>query len=544
MKFWRGIWAAKNLEAWRVSTGMRLAVGLACIVGALVLTADLLKLVPRSEEMLWRSRLRVGEALALQCAVALERGDLSAMEAALELFVQRDPEILSAAVRNDQGQILLQAGEHQQVWKLAWDQPSTPDQLRIPLQYRGRIWGQVEVCFRPRFQPGLGILGAHPLVKLAVFITGAAFLLFVLYLRRTLRHLDPSAVIPERIRQLLDTLAEGILVLDVREQIVLANQALTQIIGQPAEQLCGRKVEELGWMVPEDQEEGDWPWSRSLATGKAQLGEFLKLRDAKGCLRTLTVNTAPILGPDGRIRGALATFDDMTLMEQKNAQLRDLLHRLEVSYTQVEEQNRKLEFLAHHDGLTACLNRRALFDRGEILWQQAAAEKKNLVCLMMDVDHFKKVNDEHGHAIGDEVLARVGEVARQEVADRGLVGRYGGEEFCVLATGMEPEEAVALAERIRQSVQALKIGPVQPTISLGVAWTDGSHEDSLARLIDRADQALYIAKRTGRNRVVRFADIAALSSGSTDASSGSPSTRSSHIASPDTSLSAQKGQAA
>jgi diguanylate cyclase (GGDEF)-like protein len=124
---------------------------------------------------------------------------------------------------------------------------------------------------------------------------------------------------------------------------------------------------------------------------------------------------------------------------------------------------------------------------------------------MIDIDHFKRINDTFGHPAGDRVLAMLGQIVKGTVRTEDLFARYGGEEFAVLCRGTNLDGAAALAERLREKVQAVSLdcagGPIAVTVSIGVAtWLE--HPDASKKLVTDADQALYEAKRTGRNRVV------------------------------------------
>jgi two-component system cell cycle response regulator len=170
---------------------------------------------------------------------------------------------------------------------------------------------------------------------------------------------------------------------------------------------------------------------------------------------------------------------------------------------ELETANRRLEALAMIDGLTRLPNRRALDLRFAHELARTMRYKKHLACLMLDVDHFKKVNDLHGHLVGDQVLVEVGAAITANVRATDLGGRFGGEEFLVLAPETSREQAMTLAERLRVGVVArMADAPHLPdvTISIGVATTEVGHATA-EDLLHRADEALYAAKRAGRNRV-------------------------------------------
>jgi diguanylate cyclase (GGDEF)-like protein len=160
------------------------------------------------------------------------------------------------------------------------------------------------------------------------------------------------------------------------------------------------------------------------------------------------------------------------------------------------------EFRASTDGLTGLPNKRAVTDTLKRMFAQAAAERSPLALLMLDLDHFKKVNDQRGHAVGDQVLANVGAVMRGTMRSRDFAGRNGGEEFAILLPDTEIASALRIAERVRAAIAEMSLPgtDVTVTVSIGVAGypEHASTPDRLARL---ADAALYLAKRQGRNRV-------------------------------------------
>jgi diguanylate cyclase (GGDEF)-like protein len=173
---------------------------------------------------------------------------------------------------------------------------------------------------------------------------------------------------------------------------------------------------------------------------------------------------------------------------------------------------RKMETMATTDGLTGLTNHRSFQERFANLIERSARHEHRAAILLCDVDHFKKVNDNFGHPVGDEVLRQVAKVLRTAVRVIDIPARYGGEEFAVVLESTDLDGALHLAERIREDVAKLEIqsdkGPLKVTMSIGVAsFPDDSREQPV--LIERADLALYHAKQSGRNRVVAYRDFAA-----------------------------------
>jgi diguanylate cyclase (GGDEF)-like protein len=164
--------------------------------------------------------------------------------------------------------------------------------------------------------------------------------------------------------------------------------------------------------------------------------------------------------------------------------------------------NADLERLAMIDPLTAVANRRYFYQRAAIEIEAAQRRRSPLACLMLDIDFFKSVNDEHGHAAGDQVLKRVAEIVVAAIRPYDLLGRLGGEEFAVLLPDTDPAIAAMIAERLRVAISAspaLVDGVALPiTASIGVSIL-ASEDAAIDPLLDRADRALYEAKNAGRD---------------------------------------------
>jgi diguanylate cyclase (GGDEF)-like protein len=180
---------------------------------------------------------------------------------------------------------------------------------------------------------------------------------------------------------------------------------------------------------------------------------------------------------------------------------------LGIEKTQLELANRRLKELSMVDGLTGLGNRRQFEAYYKREWKRALREQYPLACLMIDVDHFKDYNDHYGHQAGDECLKRIAGVLETLTRRPGdLAARYGGEEFVVILVGTGTEDAARMAEHIRQAVQKLGIAhetttPRVVTVSIGLTSMVPAVSADKDQLIGDADDALYEAKRAGRNRV-------------------------------------------
>ena len=226
-----------------------------------------------------------------------------------------------------------------------------------------------------------------------------------------------------------------------------------------------------------------------------------------GETRVFTVNCAPIADSKGKPRGVLVTFDDVTELVEKNDELHQMVDQLEVSQAEVQRQNKELHYLATQDPLTGCLNRRAFNEQFDEAFKKATDSGTELSCIMADIDHFKAVNDTYGHGVGDEVIKLLADILHANARDLDFVGRYGGEEFCVVFPDMAIDQAAEVAERIRiatkqESGEKFAAGP-RVTISIGVASLHYQAADP-SELNHQADRALYVAKESGRNRVINW----------------------------------------
>jgi diguanylate cyclase (GGDEF)-like protein len=165
----------------------------------------------------------------------------------------------------------------------------------------------------------------------------------------------------------------------------------------------------------------------------------------------------------------------------------------------------EIETMAITDGLTGIFNRRHLMTRFEEEFNRARRDSRNLGCIMLDIDHFKSINDAYGHPAGDTVLQRLSTIVRDSIRSYDVFGRYGGEEFLVILPECNGEDVRLLAERLREAVKRrLTAGPVSPgpqqvTISLGATCIREA-DQSIDDLLKRADEALYGAKNGGRDR--------------------------------------------
>ena len=256
-----------------------------------------------------------------------------------------------------------------------------------------------------------------------------------------------------------------------------------------------------------------------LRTGTAtHLGE-MEVLNAAGDRFVMMQSFLPIGdGPDEPL-GVIVVFRDLSdearvhlrykeLLRLEQARAEELEHRVAERTQQLSEALEEVTRLSTHDPLTKLFNRRAFDEKARAAWDAAKDEGVPLALMLCDLDHFKRVNDEHGHQAGDKILVAVAEALVASVRPEDVVARFGGEEFVVLMAGSAASKVVlSVAERCGNAVRALPVPDLIPganrrqTISIGAATYD-SDCPSLDHLIAQADEALYEAKRTGRDRVI------------------------------------------
>ncbi|MDO9356164.1 MAG: diguanylate cyclase, partial [Solirubrobacteraceae bacterium] len=400
-----------------------------------------------------RHRLLSAELIATQVSHALRNRSDDDLRALLAASVKRDAQLRSAAVVAG-SETRAVAGDHAHRWKLAAGEPSTVDNVRAPLLADGRRWGELQLAFAPAAPHSVWQWLREPIVLGGALMAGLGFVAFQLYLRRAMRYLDPSAAVPERVRTAFDTLTEAVLVLDTAGRIMLANKAFLGLGPDSAASPTGASVTELEWLTSSLPAEFGQPWRRVLETNQPILGIEMRLGAGTDKVREVVMNCTPINDGFRRARGALVTFSDVTELHERTEGLRVALAELHASREEIRLKNQELTLLATRDALTGCLNRRAFLAESERSIATAASAKLPLCAIMCDVDHFKSINDRFGHGGGDEVLKAVAKALGRGLRTGDLLGRYGGEEFCIVLPDATLDQALVIAERLRAEVEA------------------------------------------------------------------------------------------
>ena len=216
----------------------------------------------------------------------------------------------------------------------------------------------------------------------------------------------------------------------------------------------------------------------------------------------------PFTEAERRVIGEM--FDVLRLVEETEARYAELEQRmlgLQRENLDLTVRNRMLSEVSTRDSLTGLYNRWFVLDKIDSELNRAMRHGSPMSLLMLDLDHFKRINDTFGHSAGDQVLQGIGRLLRESCRVYDVPGRYGGEEFCIVLPETKTGNTTVVAERIRQRLAASELpcgdGSIAVTASIGIAGMDSPETAVLspAELIERADRALYAAKNRGRNRV-------------------------------------------
>ncbi len=289
-------------------------------------------------------------------------------------------------------------------------------------------------------------------------------------------------------KNLLDNLYDGVYFVDRERRITYWNSGAARLTGYKAEQVLGKSCgdnilnhcDENGYELCKTS----CPLTRGMETGQIHEAEVF-LHHANGHRVPVLVRVSPMFDPSGQVIGAVETFSN------------------NVEAVRARRRIRVLEQKVFFDPLTGLGNRRYF----EVQFYSALIQMKHEAIrhglLFLDIDHFKDLNDLHGHNIGDRVLGMVAKTLRSNVRDSDVIVRWGGEEFVILLYDILPSETKAVAEKLRALVERSHFPvdhlPLRVTVSVGATLL--REDDTLESAIQRADQLMYQSKSDGRNRV-------------------------------------------
>ena len=472
------------------SSKARIAIGQASIIVSLVLIAALLGLLPNETKVERQGRLVLAETIATNASLYITRSDIQRMHATLEVTVKRNPELLSAGVRRRDDKLLADIAGHSQFWLPVKGGRSTDTEIVVPVWEGDQQWGQIELRFSPIEATGIWGFITNPVSIFILFLGTSSFFIFFWYLGKMLKQLDPSQAIPDRVRSALDTMAESLLVMDVKQNIVLANQAFSVLVGQPAEKLVGLNASSFPWKNHEnDTSVEKYPWKVAMDSGEAITNHIVRLELPNNIKKSFMVNCSPVLLPGGKVGGVLVSLDDVTELEEKDIELRR-------SKDEAEMANKaKSEFLANmsHEirtpmnailGFTELLRR----DRGGLQPEQRkhlntiSSSGQHLLDLINDILDLSKV--EAGHLDVETIDCKPVQLIEQVMQTMKVKADEKGLELNFIADSALPDVISTDPGRVRQILTNL--------IGNSIKFTDKGAVTVRASVPDRSDPQLQI----------------------------------------------------
>lgn len=448
----------------------RISLGLVCMLLSVLSTAMMLGIVPERDSAIRQGRASLCETIALTSSEYISYGETRRLDQLLEAVVERNDDVVSAGVRRSGGNLVSDFGDHASVWPAEESNRSTDTYVRVPIRSGRDRWGEVELCFRTLHDDSMMATFTDPWMLMTGFVCLASFLLFQLYLKKMLSHLDPSKTVPKRVRSALDNLAEGLLVLDRQGRVVLANQSFADWVGSDADKLLGRKADDLPWNL--DHLEGS-PWHEAIQSESVVSGGMIELKSPGREPRTLIANASPVQGNEGKCRGVLVSFDDVTQLEETK---RDLT----IAKREADDANQaKSEFLARmsHEirtpmnailGYTDVLRRgfdTSVNDRQEYL-DTIHGSGEHLLALINDILDLSKVESgqmelELGPCSPLKITKEVVSLLKSKADEKGIYLKFRGE-------GPLPKMIQGDSVRLRQAIMNLAGNAIKFTEQGGV----------------------------------------------------------------------------
>src|ERR1700733_1064424 len=214
----------------RIPARLKIVFGLQLLLISAMALAIVLGFVPNDQTATMKGRATLSETIAVNASAFVARNDMQALDAVLRSVVQRNSDIQSLGVRKDDGFLLIDIGNHASRWQSAAAGSDADAKVFVPIWSNDKNWGSVEILFQPLKHAGFFGFLYSPYAKMILFISATSVLSFLFYLKRTLQHLDPSKVVPPHVRAALDTLAEGLLIMDQQGRIALANRTFAAVV--------------------------------------------------------------------------------------------------------------------------------------------------------------------------------------------------------------------------------------------------------------------------------------------------------------------------
>ena len=351
-------------------------------------------------------------------------------------------------------------------------------------------WDHVAQCVFQPFDWRPISIPWTPLVFVIYLSAAAVALMYRLRVKAGIPKRDGESTMKElaMLRAITANIPDMVYAKDVDSRFLLANQAAANNVGAASSaELLGKTDFDF---FPHELAAGFFEDERKvLLSGQPQVSKEEYIPEASGKIRCILTTKVPLFDAGGQAIGIVGIGRNITKLKAVEAELK--------------RARDDLAFKAAHDSLTSLLNRGAILEMLGRELSRSVRENGRTTVLLGDLDHFKNINDVHGHPIGDEVLREVANRLAKTVRHYDLVGRFGGEEFLVVLPGCGATDALARADQLREAIAASPIptagGPLPMTISIGVLVAQEWGKPTSEEVLREVDTALYASKAAGRN---------------------------------------------
>ena len=485
----------------KLSTRFHLATGLSSLTVSVLLLAIFLKIIPSTETQILDSRAQSAESVASAISLFLVSDSFEEISSHMNFIVDRNDQIDGAQITRLKDDSVVSFGDEVRIASLLAESKeqlsgggeeanqklySTPEILSVPLSLNGSNWGFVTLYFKS--------LGGTTLVEKiysskftpVVFLGFCCFCLFFWYLGRMLKQLNPSTAVPGRVRSALDTIAESLLVMDKKGDVVLANTAFSQLVGQEPEELIGRHGNDFSWQREKqsssadeatedssDDGEDPYPWEVAMQTAETIRNSIMWFNDTEGRRRKFLVNCSPVMGNSKEPGGVLISLDDVTLLEEYELELIKSKEEAELA------NKAKSSFLSNmsHEirtPMTAILGFTEVLKRGYA--QDPVAARKHLDTIASSGEHLLElINDvldlskvESGVIDIEEIDCKPGKITNDVFTVLAVKANEQGINLDYRIDGKIPEEISSDPSRIRQVITNLVGNAIKFTTEGGV----------------------------------------------------------------------------